>query len=459
VGAPEEPSTVATVHSEAVPAGGRVRSQLVVVDGPDAGRAALIAAGGVTVGSDPACDLTLSDERASRRHLEVTPDGGRFLVRDLGSTNGTLHEGSLVTEVRAPLGATFKVGRSFLRIQPEPQPLEIAPSQARRFGDLVGESLALREVFAVLELAAQSDVTVLLEGETGTGKELAARALHDASSRRRGPFVAVDAGALPDSLLESELFGHVRGAFTGASTTRAGAFARAHGGTLFLDELGGVPAAVQARLLRVIEERKVRPVGSDQERAIDVRLVAASRLDLAARVTEGEMRPDLYYRLSVVRVALPPLRARREDVGPIVRELLRRRGLEDPRPAGPALARLTAHDWPGNARELRNVVDRAIALAPGARTFADLRFALPGSGGAAAGGDGDPLPVRTDVPYAEAKAAVLAAFERRYLGDVLERVGGNLTAASRESGLDRKHLRTLCRRHGLVATPGAEDED
>ena len=464
----EQPSTVATVHSEAVPAGGKARSQLVVVEGPEVGRAALIGAAGVVVGTDPTYDLVLSDERVSRRHLEVHPDGGRFLVRDLGSTNGTLHEGTLVTEVRAPLGATFKVGKSFLRIQPEPQALELPPSQARRFGELCGESLALREVFAVLELAAQSDVTVLLEGETGTGKELAARALHEASARRRGPFVAVDCGALPDSLLESELFGHVRGAFTGASTTRAGAFARAHGGTLLLDELAGVPAAVQARLLRVIEERKVRPVGSDQERALDVRLIAASRLDLAARVTEGDFRPDLYYRLSVVRVVLPPLRARREDIGPIVRELLRLRGLGDERPRGPALARLAAHGWPGNVRELRNVVDRAIALAPGARSFEELRFQLPGAGaaggggagaGAGAGDAGEPLPLRTDIPYAEAKQAVLTAFERRYLGDILERVDGNLTAASRESGLDRKHLRTLCRRHGLIATPDPDPEE
>ena len=190
----------------------------------------------------------------------------------------------------------------------------MAPSQARRLGELVGESLAVREVFAVLELAAAGDVTVLLEGETGTGKELAARALHDLSPRRRGPFVAVDCGALPEGVLESELFGHVRGAFTGSAQARAGLFARAHGGTLFLDELDGVPLATQARLLRAIEERAVRPVGSDEARAVDVRLVAAAQSHLEQRVADGSFRADLFYRISVLTVALPPLRARREDI-------------------------------------------------------------------------------------------------------------------------------------------------
>src|SRR5690606_11053712 len=181
----------------------------------------------------------------------------RFVVRDLGSRNGTFYEGSRVSELAVSLGATLKIGKTFLRVAPLAEPLEVAPSQARRFGDLVGESLTMREVFAVLELAAKSDVTVLLEGETGVGKELAARGLHEVGARRRGAFVALDCSALPESLVESELFGHVRGAFTGASRGRDGAFVRAHEGTLFLDELDSIPPAVQARLLRAIEERRV----------------------------------------------------------------------------------------------------------------------------------------------------------------------------------------------------------
>jgi DNA-binding NtrC family response regulator len=440
----------ATVYSEALdPGGGRFRCQLVVVDGPDRGRACRLGERDALVGTDPGVELVLSDERVSGRHLAVRAADGHFLVRDLGSTNGSWYEGSRLGEARVPAGATLRIGRSALRIEPEAQPLDVAPSQARRFGELVAESLAMREVFAVLERVAPSDVTVLVEGETGTGKELVARAIHEASARRGGPFVAVDCGALPEGLLDSELFGHVRGAFTGAAAPRAGLVARAQRGTIFLDELGRIPPSVQARLLRVLEERRVRAVGADAEREVDVRVIAASRDDLDAQVAAGRFRADLLYRLGVVRVRIPPLRARREDVPRLVSELLRRRGLEEARPAGPGLDRLLAHGWPGNVRELRNVLDRAVALAPSARGFADLAIRVE----PAPAGD-DALPVRADLPFAEAKQAVVHAFERRYLADLLARTGGNLSAAARQAGVDRKHLRALARRHGLVDDPG-----
>ncbi|WP_428267969.1 sigma 54-interacting transcriptional regulator [Haliangium sp.] len=436
----------ATVYSEALPpVTGDVRAQLVVVEGRDRGRGVRVGADEVVVGTQAGCDLVLTDVRVSGRHMAVREDGpGRFTARDLGSRNGILYQGSVISEAVVGLGATFKLGHSFVRIQPLVRPLEVAPSQARRFGDLVAEGLAMRELFAVLELAAGSDATVLIEGETGTGKELCARAIHDAGARRQGPFVAVDCGALPEGLIESELMGHVRGAFTGATSQRAGAFARAHGGTIFLDELGCVPAPVQARLLRVIEERAVRAVGADRERPVDVRIVAASPDDLDTRVAEGSFRADLFYRLSVIRVHLPPLRARREDIPALVTELMRRRGLEPGPIAGSNLDLLMAHDWPGNVRELRNVIDRAVALSPGSEGFAGLRVSVgPGSG------DDDPLPVRSDLGYVAAKEALVSAFERRYLRDVMARCEGNLSAAARASGLDRKRLRALLRKHGL----------
>jgi DNA-binding NtrC family response regulator len=441
----------ATVYSDILDGGsGRLHCQVVVVDGPDRGRACRLSAR-IVVGTDPKCDLVLSDDRVSGRHVELAPIESRFSVRDLESTNGTWYEGSRIAEVTVPAGSTLLAGRTALRIEPEAQVIDLPPSQARRFGELVGESLAMREVFAVLERVAISDATLLVEGETGTGKELVARAVHDASPRRRGPFVAVDCGALPEGLLESELFGHVRGAFTGAATTRAGMLVRADGGTLFLDELGRITPTLQARLLRVLEERVVRPLGGDTERAVDVRVIAASRDDLDAEVAAGRFRADLMYRLAVVRVALPPLRTRREDIPLLARELLRRRGFADEVPEGPNLDRLLAHGWAGNVRELRNVIDRAIALVPGATRFAELAIRVdPG----AIAGDG--LAVRTDLSYADAKAAVLHDFERRYLTDVLARTGGNISAASRESGIDRKHLRTLARRHGLVDEPDDE---
>jgi len=438
----------ATVHTEALggPVGIGVACQLVVVEGPDVGRAVDLGEAEVIVGTDPGCALVLTDEAVSRRHLGVRADGARFVVRDLDSLNHTLYQGSHLGEATLPAGATLKLGRSFVRLQPRPQLVALPPSQSRRFGELVAESLAMREVFAVLELAAESDVSVLLEGETGVGKELAARAIHDRSARRGRRFVAIDCGALPEGLLESELFGHVRGAFTGASAPRAGAFARADGGTVFLDELDSVPPAVQARLLRVLEQRQVRAVGSDEASPVDLRVVAASRRDLRELVAEGGFRPDLYYRLSVVRATLPPLRERREDLLPIVAELLRHRGMADPGAIeGPNLDRLVVHDWPGNVRELRNAIDRAVALSPGARDFAGLRLGLD-----VVTAHGELAGVRTDLPFADAKQAVVDAFERRYLRDVFDRCDGNISAAAREADLDRKHLRALLVRHGIL---------
>lgn len=437
--------TVATTHSEAFE--GEVqpgRCQVVVIEGPDMGRAVDIGEDEIIIGTWDGCDLVLTDERVSRHHLAVRVEDKRFVIRDLGSRNGTLYEGSLITESTVPHGAALKVGRSFLRLQPRPQMMEVTPSQARRFGDLVAESLSMREVIAVLELAAESEVTVLLEGETGTGKELAARAIHEASSRRKGPFVVIDCGALPPTLLESELFGHVKGAFTGASSQRKGAFLRANRGTIFLDELAGVPLEVQARLLRVLEERRVRPVGADREFDVDVRVVAASRRRLERSVAEGSFRPDLYYRLSVVRIMLPALRQRREDIGPIIKALLRSRGMEAGPIGGPNLHRLMAHDWPGNVRELRNIIDRAVALSPGAEDFQSLRISVsPQSADEA-------LAIRTDLPFSDAKALILSNFELRYLRDIMARCDNNISAAARAAGLDRKHLKTLLRRHDLL---------
>ena len=442
----EHTSTVATVHSEALEGGVAAtgRCQVVVVEGPDTGRAVDVGDEEIIIGTWDGCDLVLTDDRVSRHHLAVRVEEGRFVARDLGSLNGTLYEGAKITESTVPPGATLKVGRSFLRIQPRAQLMEVAPSQARRFGDLVAESLVMREVIAVLELASESEVTVLLEGETGTGKELAARAIHEASARRKGPFVVIDCGALPATLLESELFGHVKGAFTGASNNRKGAFVRANTGTIFLDELSGVPPEVQSRLLRVIEERRVRPVGADRERDVDVRIIAASTRRLEKSVAEGTFRPDLYYRLSVVRISLPSLRQRREDIGPVVKELLRRRGMEAGVMDGPNMHRLMAHDWPGNVRGLRNVIGRAVALSPGAESFADLRLSVMAAESETA------LSVRTDLPFADAKAMVLSNFEQRYLRDVMARCDNNISAAARDADVDRKHFKTLLRKHDLL---------
>jgi DNA-binding NtrC family response regulator len=441
--------TVATTYTMSLSDGEpRIRCQLVVIEGPDTGRACPLGKDPVVVGTKESCDLIMTDDRISSRHLQVQAQSGRFLVRDLGSKNGTQFEGALVSETLVAPGATFRLGHSFVRIQPQPVALLIAPSQSRRFGELVGESLVMREVFAVLELAAASDATILLEGETGTGKELAARAIHAASNRRSGPFVALDCGTLPVGLLESELFGHAKGAFTGALNSRDGAFVRAHQGTLFLDELDSISSTVQSALLRVLEERRVRPVGADQEREVDVRIVAASQKDLATLVAQGAYRADLYYRLSVVRIRLPALRQRREDIVPLVREMLSLRGIIADNISGSALDRLMAHNWPGNARELRNVIDRALALTPRARCFADLRISIEPQENLPV------LPIRTELPFGEAKQLTIEAFEKGYLQDLLERCNGNISAVAREAKLDRKHVRKLVKRHNLLKDRG-----
>jgi len=428
--------------------GAPLRCQLVVLEGKEAGRAVALDVPRV-VGTAGDVDLRLSDERVSSRHLQLTPlPSGRFLATDLGSSNGTFFEGSRVQALEVSAGASFKLGRTVLRVEPQPRRLELRPSQSRRFGELVAESLAMREIFAVLELAAQGDATVLVTGETGTGKELVARALHDASPRRKAPFVAVDCGALPESLLDSELFGHVKGAFTGAHGDRKGAFLRADGGTLFLDELGRVSPAVQAKLLRVLEERRVKPVGADLEKPVDVRVVAATPTDLTASIAAGTFRPDLYYRLSVLALELPPLRSRREDLALIVAELLRRRGLEPDAIDGESLDRLKSHRWPGNVRELRNVIDRALVLSPGARRFSELRLSLE-----AQVSTSEAPGIRTELPYKEAKEVLLENFERTYLRELMARHRDNLSAAARDAGVDRKHWRTLLKKHGLFDGP------
>ena len=425
---------------------------VAVVEGPSMGAACAIGSRPIVIGAAPGCDIRLEDDRVSARHAEVFRDGPAFRVRDLGSTNGILYEGALMRELELPLGGTFTIGHTPLRLQPTPRLSALAPATADRFGELVGQSLIMRELFALLELSAASDVTLLVEGETGTGKELVARSVHAESGRRKAPFVAIDCGALPETLLESALFGHVKGAFTGADQARQGAFVQAHGGTLFLDEVTNLSLAAQARLLRVLENRQVRAVGSDREHAVDVRVVAAANADIDALVRAGRFRADLFYRLAVVRVRLPSLKARREDIPLLVGTMLAQRGLEPQPIGGPELEWLLAHGWPGNVRELRNAVERAIALSPGARRFSELRWAFLPSAAAPPTAEGArPAPsVQTEAPFAAARNAVLDGFERTYLAALVQRYPDNLSAMARAAHLDRKTLRALLAKHHLT---------
>ncbi len=391
-----------------------------------------------TIGKADDNDLVLRDETVSRKHVELTRVREGLRVRDLDSTNGTRIGAAAIKEAVASVGTILRVGEVEILVGVAIDRLDVPTSVAESFELVLGRSAAMRRVFGVLERAAPTSASILLTGETGTGKDVLARSIH-ARSGRRGAFEVLDCGAIVPSLVESELFGHERGAFTGAVSARAGAFERARGGTLFLDELGELPLELQPKLLRVLEARAFRRVGGAQTIEADVRIVAATSRDLRAT---GRFREDLYYRLAVVSLQVPPLRDRREDIPLLVERFV------DQLEVSPAtMGALAAYSWPGNVRELRNVLERAVTLSEqsGARELRLVDFPpqqqeLPAA------------PTRSYDPslsYRETRAQVESAFEKDYLQWLLARHGNNVSAASREARMDRNHLSDLIRKHGL----------
>ncbi|MBL0219954.1 MAG: sigma 54-interacting transcriptional regulator [Myxococcales bacterium] len=407
----------------------------------------------VVIGAHASCELVLTDPQVSRRHAElsIVPEGIR--IKDLGSTNGTWWQGTKVGELVVPPGATVKFGGTSVRMAAGDAP-SLPPSDQDHFGAMAGSSVGMRELFAVLEMASPTDATVLIEGESGTGKELAARAIHDGSPRAQGAFVTVDCSAIAENLIDSHLFGHVKGAFTGAERDRKGAFVEATGGTLFLDELGELPLAAQAKLLRVLEAQTVQPLGADRPIQVDTRVVAATHRDLSRMVAAKEFRFDLFYRLAVVHVALPPLRDRLEDLPHLIGTFYTRRGTASGPIDGDNLEKLRRHAWPGNVRELRNVLERAWALSGPNASFRELRLWLdPG----AVQGQLSEV-VDTSLPFKEAKERWNDQFERRYVANVFSANASNVTRAAEHAGLSRRHFRELLYKHGIVDRPGDDSE-
>jgi DNA-binding NtrC family response regulator len=430
--------------------------ELVVIDGPSRGARVRVENGFARIGSAAGSDLSLSDPTVSRVHCELRVHPNAITLKDCGSTNGTYVEGVNVRDGEVRPGAAVRVGRSVFRIESVEGSSVVAVSDSDGFGDLVGSSLEMRQVYAILERIAPTNATLLIEGETGTGKDVAARSLHAASPRAAGPFVPVDCGAIPESLIESELFGHLRGAFSGAVTDRRGVFEEAHGGTLFLDEIGEMPLAVQSKLLRALETRSIRRVGGNAERPVDVRIVAATNRSLATCANQGTFREDLYYRLAVVEVTLPPLRSRVDDIPRLARHFFRRFSGSDAPLPDPFVAMLARRAWPGNVRELRNFIERSVSLGsvqPGAarpRTASEPSPPLSGTMESF---------VPLHLPLKDARQAWTESFESVYVRSMLKKTGGNLTRAAELAGVNRRFMQRLLARLGLRASDVAGDEE
>jgi DNA-binding NtrC family response regulator len=407
------------------------------------------------VGTDPGIHLVLSDPSVSRRHLGVRLTENGVRVHDLGSKNGLFVDRARVLDGYCPIGSTLSFGGCRAQVVTTGERQKIPLSRAVRFGEVLGASVPMRALLARLERLAAEDQTVLIVGESGTGKELIARALHAQGKRAGKPFVVFDCGAVSPNLVEAELFGHARGAFTGAVATRQGVFEAAHEGTLLIDEIGDLPIELQPKLLRVLERREIRRLGETQVRSVDARVIAATHRDLRALVKAGSFRQDLYYRLAVCEVRVPPLRERREDIAVLLDHLLRELGSGKRREDMPkgTLELLESYDWPGNVRELRNVVARLL-LFP--EEVSNILITAPEKGN----GTGTEAAERLetfDLPLKAAREFVVETFERRYIGAKIVAAHGNMTQAAASMGISRQYLYRLLEQHGL--RPSSFDDD
>ncbi|HEY4059692.1 MAG TPA: sigma 54-interacting transcriptional regulator [Kofleriaceae bacterium] len=445
------------------------RCRVEVVTGPDAGLVRDIEASVIRVGARRGNDVQLTDSKVSGLHCEIRLDDRGYRLRDLDSTNGTYVSGLRINDVYIQPGAQIALGGTRFKFDPLGDSVEIELSDTDRFGSMIGRSVKMRELFARLEKLAKADTTVLVTGETGAGKELVAEALHDYSPRKDGPFVVLDCGSIPPNLIESELFGHERGAFTGATASYAGAFERAHGGTVFLDEIGELPLAMQPKLLRVLERKEVRRVGGSKTLEVDLRVVAATNRDLGVEVNRGRFREDLYYRLAVARVHVPPLRDRKDDLPLLIEHILSiTPGGETASIAQETIDLMMKHDWPGNVRELRNVIERAVLLAeapenedslrraPAAAVQKEPSITVTPSQTATASEASMTVPVDVTVPFKNAKQNVISEFEKRYISRLLAQHDGNISAAARAAGIDRMSIHKMLHRLGLV-NPGRDE--
>ncbi|HNS97357.1 MAG TPA: sigma 54-interacting transcriptional regulator [Polyangiaceae bacterium] len=427
--------------------------RLTVVSGPNQGQGFELdglAPSRVLAGTSPACEIRLSDPLISRRHCAIEQTGRRLRIADLGSTNGTFVNGVEIVEAWLDGGENLLVGGTTFHVQKDPTAKTALLPARTMFGSVVGASEEMRKLYPLCERLAASSVPVIIEGETGTGKEVLAESLHAEGPRANGPYVVFDCTATPPDLMESAIFGHEKGAFTGATDTRAGVFEQADGGTLLLDEIGDLHINLQPKLLRVIQSMEVQRVGGARRRKVDVRVLAATRRDLDREVQAGRFRDDLYYRLAVARIELPPLRRRRGDISLLAKYFWSENENALPIPTE-LLQRLEDYEWPGNVRELRNVVLRHQALGDLARFERPLIADSPDALMAFS----DPVGeiIHRLLPLAEARQEVIQLFEQRYLEHILAVNDGNVTRAAAAAGVARRYFHLLRAKYAAKNTP------
>jgi DNA-binding NtrC family response regulator len=446
---------VSTVHTQLLTddASGALLERsfrLRIVSGPDQGKDHMLDEGTTMVGTHADNDLVLTDATVSRYHLEIRVRRDGIEVRDLDTTNGTKHGGARIGSVVLSGAARMRLGKhTEMDVEPVDTSIELGEFAGDRFGDVLGTTSPMKRLFALLAKAAPTEATILLQGETGTGKEAIAEAVHRHSRRAKGPFIVVDCGSIPHELIASELFGHAKGSFTGAGADKQGLIEAANHGTLFLDEIGELALDLQPQLLRVLDRRQVRRVGETQSVDVDIRVIAATHRDLRAMVKAGQFREDLYYRLAVVATYVPPLRDRKADIPTLATWFAEKMGRGSFAQSPALLDQLQRHDWPGNVRELRNVVERALSL--GDAALADLGEGShrPSQPGPDESGKRQSNPEVLELPFKEAKAQLVEAFERDYLSALLARHHGNISRAAAEAGIDRNYIHRLVKKYGL----------
>ncbi|TFH16626.1 MAG: FHA domain-containing protein [Lentisphaerales bacterium] len=428
------------------------KSRIIVIDGAQQGDEIVLESERFTMGSSPQNDMVIVDPAVSKQHCEIQLFPQGYLIRDLESTNGTFVHGVRVTDAFLNDGSEITLGTTRLLFCPLQATTEFTLSDNDMFGRVIGKSIAMKKLFYIAETYAPTDTTILIEGATGTGKEILAEEIHNHSKRRDGPFVVIDCGALSHGIVESELFGHTRGAYTGAATDRMGAFEQANGGTIFIDEISELDLMLQPKLLRVLEKKEVRRMGSNKMKHVDVRIICATNLSLEKQVNSSRFREDLYFRISIAKIVLPPLRNRKEDISLLTQHFLKEfTGEED---AGKlinlqkTMQAFNEYDWPGNVRELRNLVEMTAhapegMIDPGAHMYLGRMGNAPSSTAAHQ---------YDESPFKEAKNRVIGDFEEHYLRELLDRNEWNVSKAAREADIERVYLIRLMKKYGMKRT-------